>query len=79
MDNDLLTLILEILLMICTIGLCFGVYIWYLDWLWYKTIRKAQRTIYSGIKDPHVTSKVTYRPIWTVEDKEGREIAKLPW
>lgn len=61
MDNDLLTLILEILLMICLIGLCFGVYIWYLDWLWYKSIRKAQRTI--------------YRPVGPIETVSYREIA----
>lgn len=56
--SDLITLIFEILLLICVAGLGFGLYVWYLDHLWMRSIEKGRKSLYMGLRD---VSDVEYR------------------
>jgi hypothetical protein len=61
--NDLITLLLEIALVLSAAGLGFGLYVWYLDLLWHKELKR-------------IKSKGSYRPVEGFEDIEYREVAR---
>ena len=60
MTNDLITILCEIIIVFCMLGLGAASYVWYLDRLWFLAMRKAKENI--------------QYPVWTVEDKFGKEI-----
>lgn len=68
--TDIITLICEILLIICFLGFVWGGYLWYMDYLWGVHIRQMKREYFQSLYKPRTASQ------WALLDRDGTEIAR---